>query len=74
MRNIKVFSNMHMIGDIAVLATIIALAYNSISDITKKTDFNFGDYDLINNEWYKVLGMCVTSLEGIGVLLPIKVS
>ena len=64
---------MHLIGDIAVLATVVSLIYNSIYDISNKTDFNFKELKLVNNQWFKVLGMCVTSLEGIGVLLPVKV-
>jgi amino acid permease len=72
-RNIKFFSNMHLVGDVAVLLTVGTLAYSSIYDISQKTDFNFGSLKLINSGWFKVLGMCITSLEGIGVLLPVKV-
>lgn len=64
---------MHIVGDIAVLATVLSLGYSCIYDISNKSDFDFGKLKLINTEWYKVLGMCITSLEGIGVLLPVKV-
>jgi proton-coupled amino acid transporter len=72
-RNIKVFSSLHLIGDIAILCVVVALGYDSIYHISNNKDFDFGSLKLINNEWFKLLGLCVTSLEGIGVLLPVKV-
>jgi len=73
LRDIKVFTKMHIVGDIAVLCTVFALGYNSIYDISQKSHFDFGSLKLINNHWYMVLGMCLTALEGVGVLLPLKV-
>ncbi len=72
-RNIKIFSIMHLIGDIAVLCTVFALGYSAIYDMANAKDYDFRKLKMFNNEWYKILGMCITSLEGIGVLLPIKV-
>lgn len=73
LRDIKVFSNIHIIGDIAVLAVVISLGYAAISGIVEDPNWDFGRLDKFRNDWFKVLGMCVTSLEGIGVLLPVKV-
>jgi proton-coupled amino acid transporter len=73
-RNISKFASLHLIGDIAVLATIVTLAYESISSISQEPDFNFDNVKLFNVGWYKLLGMVITSLEGIGIILPIKES
>jgi solute carrier family 36 (proton-coupled amino acid transporter) len=71
-RNINKFSAMHIIGDIAVLATVFSLAYESISNISKDENFNYDNVKMFNTHWAKLLGMIITSLEGIGVILPIK--
>jgi len=73
-RKIKYFGQVHLIGDIAVLATVIALLYNSIIQIKDNTSFDFSSFPLINSGWAKVVGMAVTMLEGVGVILPIKES
>ena len=72
-RNIKVFSKLSIIGDVAVLLTLITLSYTSIKIISDDKNFNIDNLKLIDVGWAKVIGMCITSLEGIGVLLPIKV-
>lgn len=71
-RNINKFSAMHIIGDIAVLATVFSLAYESITNISKDENFNYDNVKMFNTHWAKLLGMIITSLEGIGVILPIK--
>jgi proton-coupled amino acid transporter len=73
-RNISKFSSMHLLGDIAVLATVVSLAYESIRKITSDSNFNINNFVLFNSGWSKLLGMSITSLEGIGVILPIKES
>jgi len=65
---------MHLIGDIAVLATVVALLVNSIDIISTKQDFHISDYPMVSSGWSKILGMSVTALEGVGVILPIKES
>jgi proton-coupled amino acid transporter len=72
LRNINKLSSMHFIGDIAVLATVVTLAYESIYKISKEDDFDFNNVKMINSGWAKLLGMAITSLEGIGIILPIK--
>ena len=74
LRKISAFSQLHIVGDIAVLATVIALLFNSIDIISKDTNFNISNFNMINSGWSKVLGMAVTTLEGVGVILPIKES
>lgn len=71
-RNITKFAAFHIIGDIAVLATVITLSYEAISIISKEGGFDLTGVKLINTGWAKLLGMSITSLEGIGVILPIK--
>jgi proton-coupled amino acid transporter len=61
-----------LIGDIAVLATIISLTYESITIISEKNNFNFDNIKPFNKNWAILCGMAVASLEGIGVILPIK--
>ena len=71
LRNISSFSQMHFIGDIAVLATIIVLLINSCKQISKNP-LNINEIPMISKDWPKFLGMSITTLEGIGVILPIK--
>lgn len=73
LRNISAFTQMHIIGDIAVLSTIIALLVNSIGIISKDS-IDISKYKLIDSGWSKILAMSVTCLEGVGVILPIKES
>lgn len=72
-RNVSKFSAMHFIGDLAVLATVISLTYESIYKISHEEGFNLDNVVPFRHPgWAKLLGMCVTSMEGIGVILPIK--
>lgn len=63
---------MHIIGDIAVLSTVVALLVNSLDIISHMPKFDISDYPMINSQWSKILGMAVSTLEGVGVILPIK--
>ena len=72
-RDITKFTFFHLLGDIAILATLIVLGYEAIHMISIDKNFNFDHLYLINSDWAKMLGMAVTSLEGVGVVLPIKV-
>jgi proton-coupled amino acid transporter len=72
LRKISAFTQMHVIGDIAVLSTVIALLANSIGIIVDMPSFNLNDYKMIDSGWSKILGMAVSTLEGVGVILPIK--
>ena len=65
---------MHIIGDLAVLATITALFYDSISRMIKNDEIDIGPDPLIRKNWSKMLGMAISCLEGVGVILPIKES
>jgi amino acid permease len=71
-RKINKFSSFHFIGDLAVLATVIALIYESVNQIAHQKDFNFDNLKMFNSGWAVVLGTAITSLEGIGIMLPIK--
>ena len=71
-RNISRLSSLHFIGDMAVLATVISLTYESINIISSDPNFNFDNLRTFNTGWAKLLGMSITALEGIGVILPIK--
>jgi proton-coupled amino acid transporter len=71
-RKISKFSNLHIIGDISILCTVSVLAYESINSASKDNSFNLNRLPLISSGWAKLMGMCITSLEGIGVILPIK--
>ena len=73
-RDISSFSKMHIVGDIAVLSTVIVLAIYSILNINNTPDFTIKNLPLMKSTWAKLLGMSVTMLEGVGVILPIKVS
>jgi proton-coupled amino acid transporter len=73
-RNISKFSSMHFLGDLAILATVFSLAYESIYQISHEGGFHLDGLKFINTGWAKLLGMSITSLEGIGVILPIKES
>ncbi len=73
-RDISSFSRMHLIGDIAVLSTVIVLAIFSIFKINSVPNFSVSHLPLIKSTWAKVIGMSVTMLEGAGVILPIKVN
>ena len=72
-RKIKKFSVYHIIGDIAVICTISALTYESIKTITSDKDYKLDNVKAYNENWAKLLGMAIASIEGIGVVLPIKV-
>ena len=74
LRNINKLASLHFIGDLAVLATVISLTYESISIISTDPNFNFDNIKMFNSGWAKLLGMSITALEGIGVVLPIKES
>lgn len=73
-RNISKLSSLHFIGDLAVLATVISLTYESISLISSDPNFNLDNIKMFNSGWATLLGMSITALEGIGVILPIKES
>lgn len=72
-RDISKFSFAHFIGDLAVLLTVVCLAYETIAQMIGDPTFNIDNVKMFNSHWYKLLGMSITSLEGIGVVLPIKV-
>lgn len=65
---------MHLLGDIAVLTTLIVLCYESINKVTSESTFNFDNVQPINSGWAKIVGMGISTIEGIGVVLPIKES
>jgi proton-coupled amino acid transporter len=71
-RKINKLSSLHFLGDIAVLATVISLAFESIYGITKDSSFSWDNLQAFKSGWALLLGMSITSLEGIGVILPIK--
>ena len=73
-REITSFSKWHILGDFAVLSTVVVLAIFSIMKINETSSSNISDLKLINNNWAKLIGMSVTMLEGVGVILPIKVN
>ncbi len=72
-RQISKFSSMHIVGDVAMLATIGCLTYATISIISSDDSWNLDNINMFNNQWYKVVGIAVSSLEGVGTILPIKV-
>ncbi len=72
-RKISAFNQLHLIGDIALFSTIVALVVNSSQNFANK-DFDISNFNLIDSGWSKFLGMAVTTLEGVGVILPIKES
>lgn len=74
LRNVSKLASLHFIGDLAVLATVISLTYESVKMISTDSNFNFDKVKMFNSGWAKLLGMSITSLEGIGVVLPIKES
>ncbi len=73
-RKISAFNQLHLIGDIALFSTIIALVVNCSQIFSDKKDFDINNFNLIDSGWSKFLGMAVTTLEGVGVILPIKES
>lgn len=73
-RKISAFNQLHLVGDIAVLFTIVALFVNCTENFRDKEDFDINNFSLISSGWSKFLGMAVTTLEGVGVILPIKES
>jgi amino acid permease len=72
-RKISKFASLHFIGDIAMLATIICLTYETVMIVTSDRDWNINNVKMFNTQWYKLVGMSVSSLEGVGTVLPIKV-
>ena len=74
LRNVSKLASLHFIGDLAILATVISLTYESVNIVSSDPNFNFDKIKMINTGWAKLLGMSITSLEGIGVVLPIKES
>jgi proton-coupled amino acid transporter len=73
-RDISKFSFAHMVGDLAVLSTVVLLAYQTINIMVTDPNYNMDHVLIYNIGWAKLLGMAVTSQEGVGVILPIKVS
>ena len=71
-RDISYFSKLHLIGDIAVLATVLTLAITSISSLVNGTAKGT-TMVTITPYWAKTMGMSVSMLEGVGLILPIKV-
>jgi amino acid permease len=72
-RKMSKFSYFHFIGDIALIATLICLTYQTVTIVTSDKEWNISNIKMYNSEWYKVVGMAVSSLEGVGTILPIKV-
>jgi hypothetical protein len=71
-RDISYFSKLHLVGDIAVLATVLTLAITSISALINGTAKGT-TMVTITPYWAKTMGMSVSMLEGVGLILPIKV-
>jgi len=72
-RNIKKFSVFHLLGDLALISTLVCLINESVITLSNKTDFDFSKLKMFNSGWAKLLGMGIASSEGIGLILPIKV-
>ncbi len=72
-RKISRFSSLHFIGDIAMLLTVICLTYETVTIVTSDKTWDINNVKMFNNQWYKVVGMACSSLEGVGTVLPIKV-
>lgn len=72
MRKIEKFTVFHLIGDIALLATLFCLIFESIQALDGKK-INFSELKLISKGWPTLLGMGICSAEGIGLILPLKV-
>ena len=71
-RDISKFAKVHIIGDIAVVAVIITLVSTSIYSLTSG-ESKGTHIDMTTKDWPITLGMTVTMLEGVGLVLPIKV-
>ena len=72
-RKMSKFASLHFIGDIALVATIICLTYETITIVTSDKEWDIKNIKMFNTEWYKLVGMACSSLEGVGTVLPIKV-
>lgn len=71
-RDISYFSKLHILGDIAVLSTVITLSVTAIQVLSG--DEQVGNkIHAISSGWGVTLGMVVTMLEGVSLILPIKV-
>jgi hypothetical protein len=71
-RKIEKFTVFHLIGDLALLATLFCLIYESVQALDGKK-INFDQLKLIDKGWPTLLGMGICSAEGIGLVLPLKV-
>jgi hypothetical protein len=71
-RDISKFSKLHIIGDIAVVSVIITLVATSIYSLSSGQSHGT-HIDMTTKDWPITLGMTVTMLEGVGLVLPIKV-
>jgi hypothetical protein len=71
-RDISKFNKLHIIGDIAVISVVLTLAITSITLLV--TGASHGTHvDMVTENWPITLGMSITMLEGVGLVLPIKV-
>jgi amino acid permease len=71
-RDISKFNKLHIIGDLAVIAVVLTLTITSVYALSSGT--SKGEYiDMTTSNWPITLGMTVTMLEGVGLVLPIKV-
>ena len=55
-----------------MLSTVIALLVNSINIISNDDKFDINSFKMVKSGWSKILAMAITTLEGVGVILPIK--
>jgi amino acid permease len=73
-KDITVFSKLHILGDIAVASTVLVLGGTCISILSENGLNQSGRHmDTFGPGWSKTLGMTITMLEGVGLVLPIKV-
>jgi amino acid permease len=73
-KDVTVFSKLHLLGDIAVAATVITLGATCASKLASDDIDQSTTISTITPNWAKTLGMTITMLEGVGLVLPIKVS
>jgi len=71
-RKIEKFSVLHIIGDVALIATLFCLLYESIKKLDGK-EIDFNKLGLINKGWATLLGMSICGGEGINLILPLRV-
>jgi hypothetical protein len=71
-KDISKFNKLHIVGDIAVVAVVLTLAITSIYDLSSGQAHGH-DFVAVTPDWPITLGMSVTMMEGIALVLPIKV-